>query len=143
MERLHFKIDTDKGEPQKPTRGHPGDAGLDLYCSRTQVIQPRSFCDVHTDLYIRMPRGYFARICGRSSSIRRGLLVTEGIIDNGYIGELYSGVYNMTDFPVTVHVGERLAQLILHTIHNKIQWVEVDALVQTDRGERGFGSTGR
>jgi dUTP pyrophosphatase len=143
METLHYVLDHDSGEPQQPTRGHDGDAGMDLYCSRTQVIQPSAFCDVHTDLSIAMPRGYFARICGRSSSIRRGLLVVEGVIDNGYRGELYSGVYNMTDNSITVHVGERLAQLILHRIHREIHWSRVSHLSSTDRGSSGFGSTGK
>ncbi len=125
-----------------PTRRYDGDAGYDLYSSREEIIRPGSFEDVHTDIAIALPVGYFGRITGRSSTVRgRGLLVCEGIIDNGFTGELFVGVWNLTDTTAHIKPGDRLAQLIVQEIVS-ISWRLVEELPKSERGNRGFGSTG-
>lgn len=126
-----------------PTRGHIGDAGWDLYVSRSTVIQPNEFVDVHCDICAELPSGYWARITGRSSTLRKyGLLVAEGIIDNGYRGELFTGIFNLGSEVRVIPVHSRLAQLILHPLVDSI-WMEAASLTSTTRGVQGFGSTGR
>lgn len=134
---------TGEGSPLIPTQGHDGDAGWDLYTSRPCKIEPNSFVDVHCDICMELPAGYWARITGRSSTLRKyGMLVAEGVIDNGYRGELFTGIWNLTNAAITIPVHSRLAQLIPHALVST-RWVEVADLSQSSRGTAGFGSTGR
>lgn len=138
-------IDFELGEGAKaPFRGHPGDAGWDLYVSQDCYIAPGETVDVHTNVKIDMPPYLFARIVGRSSSLRKHhLLVNEGIIDNGYTGELFVCVHNLGAETFHVKQGMRLAQVIFHTIED-VRWCPVDQIKTAPgrRGEDGFGSTG-
>ena len=136
-------------ERNLPSRTYPGDAGLDLYVSQDVMVEPFGFTDVPVGARVALPPGVWARITGRSSTLRkRGMMVAEGIIDTGYRGELYSGVWNLTGRHVMLRSGERIAQLILHeNVTSKFTPMEVsrerfDAIDGDDRGEAGFGSTG-
>jgi dUTP pyrophosphatase len=131
------------GYGEEPRRAYSGDAGSDLYTASNRLVMPRTVNDVPTGIRARLPEGYYARIVARSSTFRnRGLLVVEGIIDNGYTGELFVCVYNPGQHSVLVEEGERLAQLILCPIVD-VQFERVDSLGTTERGNRGFGSSGR
>lgn len=127
-----------------PTRGHQFDAGMDLYVSRTVVIPPHEFVDIPTDVAGALPDYYWGMLTGRSSTLRKhGLLVHTGIIDQGYRGELFAGVMNLTDEPVEVKKGYRIAQLIpVPMPRSTIDPVEVVDLPEGERGDAGFGSTG-
>lgn len=138
-------VDFELGEGAKaPFKKHIGDAGWDLYVSRDCDIGPGETMDVHTDIRIDMPPYLYARITGRSSSLRKhGLLINEGIIDNGYTGELFICVHNMTDEVFHVKRGMRLAQVLFHYIED-VRWAQVDEIKTAPgkRGSAGFGSTG-
>lgn len=125
-----------------PTRGYPDDAGLDLYASESTIIGGGEFKDIPMGLAVSLPDGYWARITGRSSTMRQlGLLVNEGIIDTGYTGPLYAGVRNLGLLPKSIMMGDRVAQLILHRNETFApQWGEVKP---SERGTSGFGSTGK
>lgn len=125
-----------------PTRGYDTDSGWDLYVSHDIDIMPGEFVDIHTGISIHMDKGIWAMVTGRSSTGRKhGLRVEMGIIDNEYTGELFIGVWNISDKVVHVTRGMRLAQLIFF---NTVQtnWEEVLILPETQRGSAGFGSTG-
>lgn len=141
MQPVYFK----KLEPgaQVPTRAHANDAGWDLYTSRRTVIPAGDYADVHTDLAIAMPRGVWGFITGRSSTVRKyGMRVEQAVIDNGYRGEMFVGLWNLRDFDQEIEVGVRVAQLIFLPLYGPI-WVETEELAETERGDDGFGSTGR
>lgn len=139
-------VDYTKGEGAKaPYKKHTGDAGWDLFTSEECIIEPGQTVDVHTNIRIDMPPYLFARIVGRSSTLRKHhLMVNEGIIDNGYTGELFVCVHNLGDKPFTVEKGMRLAQVLFHTIED-VRWSEVEEIKETPgrRGTAGFGSTGK
>lgn len=142
MKYVEYKL----GEGAKrPYKKYSGDAGWDLFVSRPCDIEPGQTVDVHTDLQIDMPPKTYARITGRSSTLRKhGLLVYEGIIDNGYTGEMFVCVHNLGKHTFHVEPGMRLAQVIFGTIDD-IRWSEVEEIVPDPRkrGSNGFGSTGR
>jgi dUTP pyrophosphatase len=127
-----------------PTRVYEGDAGWDLYVAEDTVIPYRGFADVPMGIHVELPRGYWAMLTGRSSTIRnKGILVTQGIIDNGYRGPLFAGCQSLNGRQSKVERGERIAQLIpFHLSSVGLQIEEVAELSASDRGPRGFGSTG-
>lgn len=138
-------VDFELGEnAKKPYKKHTGDAGWDLFTSEDVVIPPMETVDVHTNIKIDMPPYLYARITGRSSTLRKHkLLVNEAIIDNGYTGELFVCVHNMSTHPFHVKRGMRLAQILFHVIED-VRWSQVDKVVPAEgkRGDEGFGSTG-
>lgn len=132
-----------------PTRSNDGDAGFDLYTSEDTLIPAGEFCDVPCGIRVALPPGMWARITGRSSTLRkRGLLVAEGIIDTGYRGPLYAGVRNLENDDKWVRKGDRIAQLIPHEnvacAHHAVAIDRglFDRIPGDGRGEAGFGSTG-
>ena len=123
-------------------RAHPGDAGLDLFCSESVVVRPGRFVDIPLGVSVEIPHGYWAMLTGRSSTLRkRGLLVNQGVIDQGYRGPLFAGVWNLTDEHVEVPRGDRVAQLILIPLWTG-EPVSVLHLAESSRGVSGFGSSG-
>lgn len=127
-----------------PYKKYSGDAGWDLFVSEDCDIPAGETVDVHTGIKIHMPRALFARITGRSSSLRKHkLLVNEGIIDNGYTGEMFICVHNLGTETFHVEHGMRLAQILFHQIED-VRWSQVDSIGSSSdgRGDRGFGSTG-
>jgi dUTP pyrophosphatase len=135
---------------KEPTKAHEGDAGFDLYVAPSRmrsgrwVVPAGEFMDIDCGISIELPAGVWAMITGRSSTLRkRKLLVAVGIIDQGYRGPLFAGVQNLTRNPIVVEPDERLAQLIpFPLVAATLDLVQVEELGDSDRGVRGFGSTG-
>jgi dUTP pyrophosphatase len=127
----------------EPSQAHPGeDVGWDLHVLDDVDIPPGEHADVTSGIAMALPVGYFARIVGRSSTIRkRGLILVEGIIDAGFRGELYSGVFNPSPVVRRVSKGERLAQVIVQPVL-PVTWVQKPQLPTSMRNEAGFGSSG-
>ena len=127
-----------------PTRAYADDAGLDLYVNGSHTIDPGEYVDVDLNISIKTPPGYWVLLTGRSSSMRnRRILVAQGVIDPGYTGPLYAGVTNMGKTPAVIHHGERIAQLIVFRNETEaLRLVPADDLPDTERGDRGFGSSG-
>ncbi len=128
-----------------PTRAYPTDVGYDLYSVGDMLIPRGEFRDVPTFVSCEAPEGYWILIQGRSSTIRRlGLLVTPGVLDPSYRGQMFGGAFNLTDHDVLVEHGCRLAQAIIVPAVS-IGWgvEQVESLTVTARGTNGFGSSGR
>jgi dUTP pyrophosphatase len=140
-----LQVAVTRPEGKLPVKVRAGDAGYDLYVSDPVVIWPDTFVDVDCGIRIQLPAGCWGRITGRSSTLRkRGLLVNEAVIDGGYIGPIYTGVWNLSRTPVHVAAGERLAQLVLHRIESvEVMTADESELYSVDgRGNDGFGSSG-
>lgn len=142
FDEMPVVIDHEYG--RMPTRAYEDDAGLDLYVSDETTIMPGTFSDVPCGISCELPDWSWGLVTGRSSALRkRGLLVHSGVIDAGYRGPLYAGAWNMTDQPVTVEVGERIAQMIIvNNATKRVNPVRSDQLTQSARGAAGFGSSG-
>lgn len=128
--------------PMVPTRAKQGDLGYDLYLSEDITLPPLSFRDGQTHVKVQFPPGYGGRITGRSSTVRKWKVqVQEGIIDEGFRDQLFVGMWNLNNEPITISKGTRVAQLIPMRRHN-FRWVQTSKLAPSERGTSGFGSTG-
>lgn len=108
------------------------------------VIRPGERGVVPTGIFLEIPQGYWASIEARSSTSKSMLVVPKGVIDEGYRGELFAVLLNVGSEPVVIYHGDRYVQLIMHKRENmNISVVEVDELSESERGDSGFGSTGR
>lgn len=121
-------------------------AGLDLRANLDGSIElkPLERELVKTGLFIELPAGFEAQVRPRSGlSWKKGLSVlnSPGTIDADYRGEIGVILVNLSNDTVKVDDGERIAQLVIAR-HEQAEWVEVDELLETERGAGGFGSTG-
>jgi dUTP pyrophosphatase len=121
-------------------------AGMDLRASLTESItlKPLERTIVKTGLFIELPIGYEAQVRPRSGlAAKKGITVLNapGTIDADYRGEIGVILVNLSNEVFVIENGERIAQLIIAK-HERADWVEVQALSETSRGEGGFGSTG-
>lgn len=139
-ERIRLVV---RGGHELPSRTYPDDAGLDLTTVKEYVIEPGHFVDIHTQVdAVQLPAGYWGMITGRSSTLRRHKLhVPLAVIDPGWRGPLFIGVWNLGTEPRRVEPGDRLGQLILLPC-NPAQVLAVDAVADAPRGTAGFGSSG-
>ncbi len=129
-----------------PTKGYPTDAGYDLYAVEEVTVPARGQAEVSCGVAVDVPDGMWAQITGRSSTLKkRNLMVapTVGVIDSGYTGELFAPIVSISDEDEVIHKGDRLAQLILHEAPGTRFTPAWGAIPSKDRGENGFGSTGR
>lgn len=144
---MELKIKKMRDNAIIPTKGDPEAAGIDLYaCVDNDVtILPNTTVIIPTGIACEFPKGYFGLVVPRSSvGIKRHLSLenTVGIIDASYRGEIMMCFcYNSNKYE-TIKPGERLAQMILLP-YVTYDIVETDTLSDTERGDGGFGSTGR
>jgi dUTP pyrophosphatase len=128
-----------------PVAAHTGDAGVDL-CARTDVtLAPGDRSLVPTGIAVAIPDGYAGLVTPRSGlAVRHGIGVVNapGVIDSGYRGEIQVILVNHGQEPVTLSRGDRIAQLVV-VAHGAPELTEVDTLPGSERGEGGFGSSGR
>lgn len=123
-----------------------GAAGMDLRASISENInlKPLQRTAVPTGLFIELPLGYEAQIRPRSGmALKKGLgvLNSPGTIDADYRGEIKIILVNLSEQEVTVEPGERIAQMVVAK-HERVEWVPVEQLSSTQRGDGGFGHTG-
>lgn len=153
-----MKIMLDKGA-KMPTRAHPYDAGLDLYAPRDVYVSESrgngsAYCGsvsvrnysgsevIDTGVHVEIPEGYVGLIKSKSGlNVKHGL-TAEGVIDAHYTGSIRVKIYNHTSQSYRFKAGDKIAQLVI--VPCVLPPLElVDSLEETDRGENGFGSTGR
>lgn len=122
-------------------------AGMDLKANTDEPItlSPMERVLIPTGIYIQLPKGYEAQIRPRSGlACKYGITVTNspGTIDADYTGEIKVSLINLSADKFVIHPGERIAQMVVAK-HETVEWDEVATLTETERGEGGFGSTGK
>ena len=129
-----------------PRYAHEGDAGCDLQSSAELVLQPGERALVPTGIAVSIPEGYAGFIQPRSGlAARHGISIvnTPGLIDSNYRGEIKVILVNLDpDTPFEISRGDKICQLVFQKVE-RADFVEVDELDGTARGDGGFGSTGR
>jgi len=127
-----------------PQTAHEGDAAYDLYSAVDYELKPGERYAVPTGIAIEIPDGYEGQVRPRSGlAAREGVTVlnTPGTIDSGYRGEVKTIMINLGDRAFRVTKGMRISQLAIRPVP-EVEFIEVDKLSDTERGEGGFGSTG-
>ena len=126
-----------------PTRSNNDDAGWDLYSITTRNIAPSQRVTIRTGISLEIPEEHVGLIWPRSGlSVKNGIDVLAGVVDAGYRGEIKVCLLNTSNEWLDIKEGDRIAQILFQEVpHFQLQ--EVDILQNSDRGEGGFGSSGK
>ena len=125
-----------------PSRATPDSAGLDLYATQAYSIPPRTLRSIPTGLSVQIPSGHYGKIFDRSSLAIQQIITLGGIIDSDYRGELIVMLYNLSSETYCIQKGDRIAQLICSPYIGHT-YVQTSELSFTQRGLKGFGSSGK
>ena len=136
-----MKIMLDPGA-KMPTRAHSTDAGLDLYAMDTQVVPAKDSAIFDTGVHMELPDGTVGFLKSKSGLNVNYGITSEGVIDVGYTGSIKVKLYNQSGRDYTVKAGDKISQLVILPILTPYLEL-VDKLEDTERGDGGFGSTGR
>lgn len=136
-----MKIKLDPGALM-PTRAHDTDAGLDIYSREDKIVPARGSAKFDTGVHVELPPRSTGFLKSKSGLNVKHDLTSEGVIDVGYTGSIVVKLYNNGDTDYHVSVGDKISQLVILPIIAP-PMVQVSELEDTERGEGGFGSTGR
>ena len=142
---MEIKI-INKSQHALPNYESVASAGMDLRANLSEpvTLQPLERTIIKTGLFIELPIGYEAQVRPRSGlAAKKGITVlnSPGTVDADYRGEIGVILVNLSNEAFVVENGERIAQLIVAK-HERAEWIAVEELSETSRGEGGFGSTG-
>ncbi len=138
--RPTVSVSLDEGA-HMPTRAHDTDAGADLYSPVDCHLMWLDSAEIHTGVHVEIPHGYVGLVMARSSMyVQKGVL-TSGVVDEGYTGEIRVRLYNTANQTVHIHAGDRIAQLVLVPVMYA-RFLQVAEIAGGARGDAGFGSTG-
>lgn len=136
---MRIKLDADA---IAPTRAHDTDAGLDLYATDGRDIYPGSSGIFHTGVRVELPTGCAGLLVSKSGLNVNSDITSTGLIDEGYSGEIVVKLYNHGSMTCRIRRGDKISQLVVIPV--RYEPVEiVDEIHAGDRGDAGFGSTGR
>ena len=136
-----MKITLDPGAVV-PTRAHPTDAGLDLYSRQDITIPAGGSAVFDTGVHVALPEGTVGMLKSKSGlNVKHGILC-EGVIDAGYTGPIVAKLYNHDISEVHITAGMKIVQLVILPVLTP-ELELVDSLDETERGDGGFGSTGK
>lgn len=143
MNTIPIKIINKSSNPL-PKYETKGAAGMDIMSNELSMISMGERRLIATGLYVAIPDGYEIQIRPRSGlAINKGITVlnSPGTIDSDYRGEIKVILANLGDVPFIIHKGDKIAQMIVAPV-TRAEFMEVEDLSKTERGENGFGSTG-
>ena len=126
-----------------PVRGHAQDAGLDLRTPKAFTMPPRSSAVIKTGVHVEIPEGYYGKLESKSGlNVNHSIVCLGGIIDSGFTGEIVAKIYNLSDESYSFSQGDKIVQLLIEPCETP-ELVVVDSFKETERGNSGFGSTGK
>ena len=125
-----------------PERAYPTDAGADLRTPHDVIIMPRGSAVVDTGVHIELPPNTVGMLKSKSGlNVKHGI-TSEGVIDVGYTGSIAVKLYNNSDKAYGFKAGDKISQLVIMPILTP-SFEQVDEFEETERGNNGFGSSGR
>ena len=125
-----------------PTRAHDVDAGMDLYSPIDITVPARGSAVIDTGVHVQLPKGTAGFLKSKSGLNVKHDITGEGVIDVGYTGSIAVKLYNHGDNDYEVRRGDKISQLVIVQIVTP-HLMAVDKLEDSERGNNGFGSTGR
>ena len=125
-----------------PWRAHSTDAGIDILAPTGFLLAERSKALIHTGVHVELPAHHVGMLKSRSSLNLFHDIVGEGVIDEGFTNEILVKLYNLGDAPYQFCRGDRIIQLVVMPVMYP-SIVQVDEIVGGERGDAGYGSTGR
>lgn len=137
---LKFKKLTDTAIPFKYSR--EGDACMDMYADSEAIIYPHETVIIKTGIAVEIPEGFEGVVRGRSGLASQGISVHIGTIDETYRGDVGVIVTNNSMQVFGIHKGNRIAQFTVKPVY-PVHLTEVEELSETERGEQGYGSSGK
>lgn len=137
-----MKIMLDKGA-YMPERGHATDAGLDLKTPENVVVNPKKSAVIDTGVHIQLPKGTVGMLKSKSGLNVKFGINSEGVIDEGYTGSIVVKLYNHSDKIVLLERGDKITQLVILPVIIPTRLDVVESFEATERGDNGFGSTGK
>ena len=126
-----------------PERAHPTDAGLDLRTPIAVKLWPNESVSIDTGVHVQLPAGTYGKIESKSGlNVKQSIVCCGGVIDENYTGSIVVKLYNLGHRAYAFQAGDKIAQMIIQPYWAPDMQL-VDKLGATDRGDAGFGSTGR
>jgi dUTP pyrophosphatase len=119
-----------------------GDSCADIRASVSCSVEAKSTGIVPTSIFLSLPEGWEGSIRGRSGLASKGIFPVGGVIDSGYRGEVGVILYNSTDEVFIIERGDKIAQIEIRPVV-QARFLQVEKLDDSDRGQAGFGSTGK
>lgn len=138
---MDIKVVLDNGA-YMPEKAHNVDAGFDIRTPIDVVVESKWHTFIDTGIHIEIPEGYVGMIKSKSGLNCKNNLVAEGVIDTGYTGTIGVKIYNHGKEDYTFRAGDKITQLVILPIP-EVNLIQVDKLEDTERGDNGFGSTGK
>ena len=124
-----------------PVRAHSTDAGADVFATEDKVLGPNERYAMPLGFAMQVPEGYMAMVLTKSGTFKKGVFALEPPVDCGYTGEAHALLHNVNDVEYKISKGDKVAQLIVIPIATP-DFIEVESLEETERGNGAFGSTG-
>ena len=138
-----MKIKIKKLQPDAilPKYALAGDAGMDLFSVENATINPDEYAVINTGIAMEIPAGFVGLIWDKSGMANKGLKTVGGVVDSGYRGEIKIQVRNLSNQPIKIEKGNKVAQMLIQKVESA-ELIEVAELSETVRGDSRFGSTG-
>ncbi len=136
-----IKVQLDEGA-YLPVRAYESDAGADLRTPRNFVLRAKSHITIDTGVHFEIPEGYAMIIKGKSGLMTKHGIYTDATIDAGYSGSVRVVMFNFSNEHLTFRKGDKIAQIAMFRVSTPAFRV-VDKIAEGERGDNGFGSTGK
>ena len=141
MNNKYVNVQLDDGAFM-PVREHATDAGMDLFTPIDFKVPAHGFAFVDTGVHIQIPHNTRGHVCSKSGLNRKFGITADGTVDEGYTGAIGVTVHNNGDHDHTFHRGDKIAQIVINEVRYDMPRL-VAEIAGGDRGDDGFGSTGR
>lgn len=141
LELASWKIVLDAGA-RLPERAHDTDAGFDLFSRESQIVPAKGAAIFDTGVHIAIPFGFVGFLKSKSGlNVKHGI-TSDGTIDSGYTGSIAVKLYNHSDTDYIVEKGDKISQIVFQRFEAPLFEI-VSSLEKTERGNGGFGSSGK
>ncbi len=138
----HFLVFLDE-KALMPSKAHKDDAGWDLFAPGPDIVPRHGSAIIDTGVHIAIPAGYAGLLVSKSGLSTKHDLISDGLIDAGYTGSIHVKLYNLGDVSYMIDRGDKISQIVFIPIAEPALIETTEPLPDTERGAKGFGSSGK